>query len=739
MSDNILRVSNIDAMVNTIKTHVENEINYTNAEVVQARGEYDTLNDRLDNDLLSAWIKVALAWEDGLFINGQSSNIYGNTTQLNGYSVSNSISVDNYSKIRIKNIKGNNMISAITFYSTDGLQLVSTKIVEIDTNMIEIEIPNNAVRFRTCKQTSNEDFSVFLFRETKKETGDNISTSITWNKGFYIDNDGNPASNNFYMYSDPIRVDKGIEIKKIYKISKFPNIAFYNKNGLFVKSVIDVDRYMITNDDIEDSYYFRIITSIEHGTPIIKISPKNIYMYTLKEKEDILLDVSDDISYLSGYIDTNGEIRTPFDGFQISTIFKAIEGIKIFDIVSNPKFPNIAFYDKDMNFIKGMLNLTNYELIGDDIPLNAYYFRVGTKTSKKLRVELPIKYFYDDIGVFKNQDLTGKDIVLPKYIDSVVGTETTIYLDNLLLSEYATFSTQLSHKVVDNGVQFTPTTVENKTLSIYERDNKFNLLTEKTTNIRSVSKNGNGEVKNILLIGDSLIDNNYVAKEMYRMLTEDGDYVINQLGTRGPVDGKHEGHGGWSWEDYFKESYDGKPNAFYNNGTLDFKNYCTVNGYTGIDYCIIALGTNDVRQGGTSPNLFTDEYINTIIENAKRFIDGLIEDYPNCKIAVGLPSIGGDGLITSNPNAFHYKMKKLIKAYINTFDNGLYNSNVTTVAHGLYINRRLGYSYIEAPISKRFNETVKVYSENIHSNPSGYYCYSDGFYAKIRSWLSGNL
>ena len=33
MSDKILRVSNIDAMVNTIKTHVENEINYTNEEI----------------------------------------------------------------------------------------------------------------------------------------------------------------------------------------------------------------------------------------------------------------------------------------------------------------------------------------------------------------------------------------------------------------------------------------------------------------------------------------------------------------------------------------------------------------------------------------------------------------------------------------------------------------------------------------------------------------------------------
>ena len=39
-------------------------------------------------------------------------------------------------------------------------------------------------------------------------------------------------------------------------------------------------------------------------------------------------------------------------------------------------------------------------------------------------------------------------------------------------------------------------------------------------------------------------------------------------------------------------------------------------------------------------------------------------------------------------------------------------------------------------IIKILNEQKKDY---IHSNPNGYYCYSDCFYAKIRSWMSGNL
>ena len=39
MSDKILRVSNIDAMVNTIKTHVKSELNYTNEEIKNLAGE----------------------------------------------------------------------------------------------------------------------------------------------------------------------------------------------------------------------------------------------------------------------------------------------------------------------------------------------------------------------------------------------------------------------------------------------------------------------------------------------------------------------------------------------------------------------------------------------------------------------------------------------------------------------------------------------------------------------------
>ena len=71
-------------------------------------------------------------------------------------------------------------------------------------------------------------------------------------------------------------------------------------------------------------------------------------------------------------------------------------------------------------------------------------------------------------------------------------------------------------------------------------------------------------VRNICICGDSLVDCNQVATEVYRLLAEDGDCEVNQVGTRGPSNGKHEGRGSWKWKDYLADTdYAGKTNAFW--------------------------------------------------------------------------------------------------------------------------------------------------------------------------------
>ena len=710
---------NIQQQVNNLVLGAVGDGN--NPEVIQARGEYATLNNRLDDNFFNKWREIIPSWNDGYFINGN-----GQKAELAGYSVSNNISVENYKKIQLRNIKGNNQVSIVTFYSSDN-EVLNTNVVSSDEKFYNIEVPYNALTFVLCKN-NNKEFSVYFDKELNDNNFIDLTENIIWTNGYYIDNNGGFQANNSFKYSNLMKAKKGIIIKGMTKIESYPNIAFYDENNNYVSGIKNINYYEL--NEIEDPIaHFRICINNRYNNPSIQLNIKNSYDDTEK-----LINIGEGITLNGGYIDNNGDFKPPLAKFQYTNFLKVAKGVKIFNIVSNASYPNIAFYDKDFKFIKGIKNLTSYEI--QEIPDNVYYFSVATTSDKKLIVQVPTNYFFRETRLISDENC---QINTPKYIDSVVNTETTIYVDNLLLSDNSTFDISFKYDLVDNGIQFTPTNKGELYLKIQERDDKFNLINETNPIIRVVNKtDGNNISKNILIIGDSLIDNQYVAKETYRLLAESGA-TFNQLGTRGPEDGKHEGHGGWSWEDYFKETYDGKPNAFYNKGGLDFKNYCNVNGYSGIDYCIIALGTNDVRQGNTTSTYFTDNYIASIIENAKKFINKLLSDYPNCKIAIGLPSVGAD-LVTKNSKAFQYKMKKLLAAYIKTFDNGVYHQNVTTVANGLFINRRLGYQTTNKNVSKRFiNDSVNVVTDYIHSNSNGYYCYSDCFYAKIRSWMSGNL
>ena len=692
-----------------------------NAEVIQARGEYATLNTRLEDNFFNKWREIIPSWNNGYFINSG-----GQKAELTGYSVSNNISVENYKKIQLRNIKGNNQVSVLTFYSSDN-ELLKTNVISSDEKFYDIEIPYNALTFVLCKN-NNKEFSVYFDKEENDNNFIDLTDNITWTNGYYIDNNGGFQVNDSFKYSNLMKAKKGVIIKGMAKIENYPNIAFYDENNNYVTGIKNINYYEL--NEIEDPItHFRICINNHYNNPSIRLNIKNSYDDTEK-----LINIGEGITLNNGYIDNNGDFKPPLAKFQYTNFLRVMKGVKIFNIVSNASYPNIAFYDKDFKFIRGVKNLTTYEI--QEIPDNAYYFSVATTSDKKLIVQAPTRYLFKETTLTSNENC---QINTPKYIDSVINTETTIYIDNLLLSENSTFDINFKYDLVDNGIQFTATNEGELYLKIQERDDKFNLINETNPIIRVVNKtDGNNISKNILIIGDSLIDNQYVAKETYKLLTESGA-TFNQLGTRGVEGGRHEGHGGWSWGDYFKETYDGKSNAFYNNGGLDFKNYCNVNGYSSIDYCIIAMGTNDVRQGNTTSTYFTESYINSIIENAKRFINKLLADYPNCKIAIGLPSVGAD-LVTKNSNAFQYKMKKLLAAYIKTFDNGIYHQNVTTVANGLFINRRLGYQSTNKNVSKRFiNDNVNVITDYIHSNPNGYYCYSDCFYAKIRSWMSGNL
>ena len=125
----------------------------------------------------------------------------------------------------------------------------------------------------------------------------------------------------------------------------------------------------------------------------------------------------------------------------------------------------------------------------------------------------------------------------------------------------------------------------------------------------------------------------------------------------------------------------------------------------------------------------------------------MLSDYPNCKIALGIPNGGAYFCPNGSwyyPDGFKTYMLVYAKAMIDTFDNGKYHQNVTCVYHGWYINQIYDYPHSTDtiyPMDGNQNISFDVISNNnfIHPTEQGYRHWGVGYYNKIRAFLAGVL
>lgn len=197
--------------------------------------------------------------------------------------------------------------------------------------------------------------------------------------------------------------------------------------------------------------------------------------------------------------------------------------------------------------------------------------------------------------------------------------------------------------------------------------------------------NHNDVGRNIMLLGDSMFDNEYVPAAVDAIgssWTNTGNVYL--LGSRewSATTPCHEGRAGWSWYNYVNsDSYKGLNNPFRKNGKLDLHNYAVVNNIFSIDYIFFCLGTNDVNLGApwTAPDTL-DAKIERAIANAKTFIDAFYnaregdtthqwEGFGIKKYFIILPTCGRKAIYTPgvNPNNLHYAIQKLNEQYIAEF------------------------------------------------------------------------
>lgn len=339
------------------------------------------------------------------------------------------------------------------------------------------------------------------------------------------------------------------------------------------------------------------------------------------------------------------------------------------------------------------------------------------------------------------------DIVTPSHWDCMEGRQFSMFFDCLSRHEgrenlYRVTNSKsltrnefcLNYTPKDTDTNFSVNVIRLDGVTMMEKE-------KKAVQVRVHHPLGQTIRKNVCICGDSLVDCNQVATEVYRLLEEDGDCEIGQIGTRGPSNGRHEGRGSWKWKDYLgNTSLAGKTNAFWDAETnrLDFQKYCATNGFDGIDYFLIALGTNDVSQGSTLYR--TEAEVQKFVDYAKQFVDKLLDPevgFPNCKIGIGLCRPGADYSYAAGSSMciFRKSINTLNLALIKIFDEGKYHPNVTCFAHGLRTNRRLAFPYSNKPATDRFEETSRTLTNSIHPSVRGYQAWADGYYCQIRAWL----
>lgn len=552
-----------------------------------------------------------------------------------------------------------------------------------------------------------------------------------------------------------VRIDptKPVYAKGDSKNSSVAFVAFYNDNLACISTVSNIGAAGVEYEIQvpEGATCARsTCTTAQKATAYLTQKVQRNLKDVVVEHDQVIneeINLTDFINSVTpGYLQLN-------TGVQITKNYRTSDYIFIDDSLDITLFMNkrygspmdvISFYSekKDTTYLGGLHHLVDntdekhfHKL---DIPAGAKWMRIcGVDKTNIKDIKLLAKksdYTALQVDALANaNDYNPARFLLPTNIDVVVGrqcdffVQDTIYNLNKLPYVYNLPSTIADYGNGHLRINASGTGTDQITLNTYKQDRYINdnLVGTHTINVRKVAKSGMSGTFNVLIVGDSLVEYGPNPSETYRLLNEDGDVTINQIGLQSQsLDGvtyHHEGHGGWTWGRFNS----GTDSPFVFNGELSFAQYMATNfpNLSGIDFCVVMLGTND-SEGYTLPG-------------AKTFVDALLADYPNCKIAIGILALGRpcEGM----PTAMERKLRTANVEYLDTFDNGKYHANVTCIGQGCWIDRVNDYQHEEADSTPYSTDKFIRYTDGVHPRAQGYKQWGRAVYCKIRSWIAGNL
>ena len=325
---------------------------------------------------------------------------------------------------------------------------------------------------------------------------------------------------------------------------------------------------------------------------------------------------------------------------------------------------------------------------------------------------------------------------LPKKLYGVVDREFNLYYDNVTLTD--NLKNYQVNFISDYGMPLSERlTVVCPASGQYNIEFEFlrneeQVAKDNTTLVVADKNSGGGSNLKALFIGDSITAYGDYTEELLRLFEADSNVNLELLGTQGSGTNKHEGRGGWTADRYYKyPSFIGTSNPFYNpsTGVFDFNYYMEQQGYSSVDYVVIALGTNDVSQGYP-----TDEFIGYMVN----LVNSIKSYNSNIKVGIALtiPGAYSQTAFGWGGKYSRYTHRKGLWRYY----EGLMNTFENRESEGIYIvpiNTALdtvnNFKTIERQVNSRNTKTEVVISDNVHPDKSGMYQLSDVYYAWIKA------
>lgn len=269
----------------------------------------------------------------------------------------------------------------------------------------------------------------------------------------------------------------------------------------------------------------------------------------------------------------------------------------------------------------------------------------------------------DTQGVAKEDEPTKPlQFTLPSMGYAVVGVLTSIYYDNLILTEKPEqYRFQIESDFGTGEARrwtVTPTAsdVGNHEILVSVSDLEGKRLEHGKLIVHVAPADaGVGQPTRLLLVGDSLTHDPRYPNEMARLLSEPGNPTWTMLGTHRPSGVAervmHEGYGGWTWEQFVKHWAKQKPTvpADQGNGnplavavdangpTIDLDQYfhSSCGGHRP-DYVILLLGINDCFHVDPNNSAAIDARISVMFTHADRLIAAFRKSAPKAELGIGL-------------------------------------------------------------------------------------------------------